>query len=147
MKKVLTFGVFDYFHIGHLRLFKQCKQFGDYLIVAVQNGDFIHAYKPDTKILYSTEERVEILEGLRLVDEVLVYDTVCTETLKKIDFDILALGEDHIGDRFDEIEDWCGMHSKKVVRLKRTKGISSTMIKRDINADLRITDRFRGGME
>lgn len=28
MKKVLTFGVFDYFHIGHLRLFENCKKLG-----------------------------------------------------------------------------------------------------------------------
>ena len=41
MKKILTFGVYDYFHIGHLRLFKQCKQYADYLIVAVQDGAYI----------------------------------------------------------------------------------------------------------
>ena len=29
MSKILTFGVYDYFHLGHLRLFKQCKQYGD----------------------------------------------------------------------------------------------------------------------
>ena len=28
MNKILTFGVFDYFHIGHLRLFEQCKKEG-----------------------------------------------------------------------------------------------------------------------
>ena len=45
--KILTFGVYDYFHIGHLRLFKQCKQHADYLIVAVQDSDFILKYKID----------------------------------------------------------------------------------------------------
>ena len=35
MRKVLTFGVFDYFHLGHLRLFKNCKKYGDYLIVGI----------------------------------------------------------------------------------------------------------------
>ena len=47
MSKILTFGVYDYFHLGHLRLFKQCKNYGDYLIVAVQDGDYIKKYKPD----------------------------------------------------------------------------------------------------
>ena len=63
MNRVLTFGVYDYFHLGHLRLFKQCKEYGDYLIVAVQDGDYIKKYKPGVNILYSTEERVEIIEA------------------------------------------------------------------------------------
>lgn len=132
MKKILTFGVFDYFHIGHLRLFKQCKQHGDYLIVAVQNGEYILKYKPEANILYSTDERVEIISALKIVDEVIVYNSVCTEELEKIDFDILALGEDHHGDRFDEVEKWCKEHGKEVVRLKRTPGICSSDIKNKI---------------
>lgn len=132
MSKILTFGVYDYFHLGHLRLFEQCKQYADYLIVAVQDGDQILKYKHQANILYSTEERVEILNALKIVDEVIVYDSVCVDTLKKIDFDILALGEDHIGGRFDEVEKWCKANGKKVVRLKRTRGISSSDIKKNI---------------
>ena len=133
MTKILTFGVFDYFHIGHLRLFKQCKEHADYLVVAVQDGDYILKFKPDAKVLYSTEERVEILEGLRVVDEVVVYDTVGVSALEKIDFDILALGEDHKGGRFDEVENWCNEHNKNVVRLKRTPGICSSEIKNTLS--------------
>ncbi len=136
MRKILTFGVFDYFHLGHLRLFKQCKEHADYLIVATQNGEYIKKFKPEAKVLYSTEERVEILEGLRVVDKVVVYDTVGVSALEKIEdiegFDILALGEDHIGARFDEITKWCEQHGKTVVRLKRTPGISSSEIKNEL---------------
>ena len=133
MSKILTFGVYDYLHLGHLRLFKQCKQHADYLIVAVQDGDSILKYKPNAQILYSTEERVEMLEALKIVDQVVVYDSVSPETLEKIDFDILALGEDHIGERFDRVVEWCNQHGKSVVRLKRTPGISSSNIKRGIS--------------
>ena len=118
MKKILTFGVFDYFHLGHLRLFKQCKEYADYLIVAVQNGEYILKFKPDANVLYSTEERVEILEALRIVDKVLVYDSV----------DI----EDHRGERFDKVEQWCIANGKEVVRLKRTQGICSSDIKEEL---------------
>ena len=135
MKKILTFGVYDYFHLGHLRLFKQCKEHADYLIVAVQNGDYILKYKPDAKILYSTEERVEILEALKIVDKVIVYNSVDTATLEKIDFDILALGEDHVGKRFEIVEDWCNKNGKSVVRLKRTPGICSSEIKAELSKD------------
>ena len=133
MKKILTFGVYDYFHLGHLRLFKQCKEYADFLIVAVQNGEYILKYKPEAKILYTTEQRVEILSALKIVDEVVVYDTVSPETLKTIDFDILALGEDHIGERFTVVENWCVENGKKIVRLKRTQGISSSQIKKELN--------------
>lgn len=132
MSKILTFGVYDYFHLGHLRLFKQCKEHADYLIVAIQNGDYILKYKPDAKVLYTTEERLEIIKELRLVDEVMVYDSLSIETLEKIDFDILALGEDHKGDRFDIAEEWCKKNNKKVVRLKRTPGICSSEIKKKL---------------
>lgn len=131
MNKILTFGVYDYFHLGHLRLFKQCKEYGDYLIVAVQNGDYILKYKPNAKVLYSTEERVEMIEAIRIVDKVIVYDSVSPETLETIDFDTLALGEDHVGERFDKVVEWCNNHNKKVVRLKRTPGICSSDIKKD----------------
>lgn len=136
MKKILTFGVFDYFHIGHLRLFKQCKKYADHLIVAVQNGEYILKYKPNANVLYSTDERVEILEAINIVDEVYVYDTVSPKTLEKINFDILALGEDHCGGRFDVVEKWCKEHNKEVVRLKRTQGISSTQLKSEITQSL-----------
>ena len=132
MTKILTFGVYDYFHLGHLRLFKQCKEHADYLIVAVQNGEYILKYKPEAKILYTTEERVELLEALKCVDEVRVYDSLCPEYLETVDFDILALGEDHKGGRFDVAEKWCIDHGKKVVRLKRTPGICSSNIKKEL---------------
>ena len=134
MKKILTFGVYDYFHLGHLRLFKQCKKFADYLIVAVQDGQYILKYKPDANVYYSTDERVEMLEALKLVDEVVVYQVVGIDALKRIDFDILALGEDHKGERFDIIIKWCEENNKHVVRLKRTKGVSSTDIKNEVEA-------------
>ena len=92
-KKILTFGVFDYFNLGHLRLLTQCKMHADSLIVAAQDDKYIKKYKPEAVVLYNVEERVEILDSLRIVDKVVVYDSVGTEILGKLDFDILALGE------------------------------------------------------
>lgn len=129
MKKIITFGVFDYFHLGHLKLFENCKKYGDYLIVAVQDGNFILKFKPDSKILYSTEERVHMVESLRVVDKVIVYEELTTSFLATIDFDVLALGEDHTAERFVNAEKWCAEHGKEVVRMKRTPGICSSDIK------------------
>ena len=127
--KILTFGVYDFFHLGHLRLFKQCQQYANFLIVAIQNGDYILKHKPEAKVLYSTAERKEMIGSLKIVDEVMIYDEVSPKTFKKNDFDILALGEDHIGGRFDVVEQWCKENGKKVVGLKRTQSICSSAIK------------------
>ena len=129
MKRILTFGVFDYFHLGHLRLLAQCREYADYLIVAVQNGEFVQKFKPEAKILYSTEERVELLSAIKLVNEVVVYDEVSVSTIEKFYFDILALGQDQQAERFSNIEKWCNQNGKGVVHLKRTEGISSSVIK------------------
>lgn len=132
MNKILTFGVYDYFHIGHLKLFEQCKKYGDYLIVAVQNEEYIKKFKPDANILYSTEDRVHMISALKIVDKVITYNTVCIDELQNIDFDTLALGEDHVGARWDVIIDWCNAHGKNIVRLKRTPNICSSDIKKNI---------------
>ena len=47
--------------------------------MAVQDGDYIKKYKPDAKVLYTTAERVEMLESLRIVDKVVVYESVDPE--------------------------------------------------------------------
>lgn len=132
MRKILTFGVWDFFHYGHLKLFEQCKQYADYLIVAVQNEEYVEKFKPNACLLYNTEQRMEILKSIRIVDEVIPYNIACIEEWAGLDFDILALGEDHTGERFDRIIEWCNQNGKEVVRLKRTQGISSSLIKEKI---------------
>jgi glycerol-3-phosphate cytidylyltransferase len=70
-----------------------------------------------------------MVDALDCVDEVIVYTEINPATLEKIEFDILALGEDQCGDRFDLVAQWCYENGKDVVRLKRTQGISSSAIK------------------
>lgn len=135
MRRVLTFGVFDYFHLGHLRLFQQCREHGDYLIVGVQRDEYVARFKDGGECFYNTEERMEMIRALRIVDEVFAYDVLEPEVMRVIDFDVLALGEDHVGDRFDAIERWCYEHGRSVVRLRRTPGISSSAIKASLGKE------------
>ena len=131
MKKVLTFGVFDYFHLGHLKLFENAKKLGDYLIVAVQDGGFILKYKPAAKIFYTTDQRLELINSLKIVDEVVTYENV-DETIKKIDFDVFAIGGDQVHEGFQRAIKWCEENGKEVVRLPRTPGICSSSIKSEL---------------
>ena len=68
-RRVITYGTFDLFHIGHLNLLKRAKQFGDYLIVAVST-DFFND-KKGKKCAYPFEHRIEIVKSIYFVDEVI----------------------------------------------------------------------------
>ena len=128
MKKVITFGVYDLLHIGHVLLFKKAKELGDYLIVAVQDDDVIRKYKPDAEMVYSINERLLMVGAIKYVDEVVVYKNV-DKDIQKIDFDVFAKGPDQSHEGFQRAVDWCKDNEREVVVIPRTEGISSTMIR------------------
>lgn len=128
MKKVLTVGVYDMLHIGHILLFKRAKELGDYLIVAVQADEMILKYKPEAKMVYTTEERMFMVSALKYVDEVIVYSDV-DKDIQNVDFDVFAKGPDQIHAGFQRAVDWCEKNGKEVVVIPRTEGISSTMLR------------------
>ncbi len=133
MKKILTVGVFDYFHYGHLKLFQQAKNIvpNGYLIVAVQESEFIKKYKPNADIFYSTEIRKELVGSLKCVDKVISYTDVY-EIIQKIDFDIFAIGADQNHQGFIDAVKYCTQTGKTVVQLHRTPNISSSLIKNNL---------------
>lgn len=128
MKKVLTVGVYDMLHIGHILLFKRAKELGDYLIVAVQADEVILKYKPEAKMVYTTEERMFMVSALKYVDEVIVYSDV-DKDIQNVVFDVFAKGPDQIHAGFQRAVDWCEKNGKEVVVIPRTEGISSTMLR------------------
>lgn len=128
MKKVLTVGVFDLLHIGHIELFRKAKAQGDYLIVAVQDSADVLKYKPQSDLVYSTEERCYMVKAIRYVDEVVVYGGV-DDIVKSVDFDVFAKGPDQGHSGFKAAEDYCLVNGKEVVVLPRTEGISTSELK------------------
>lgn len=134
MKKVITVGVYDYFHLGHLRLFENAKKLGGYLIVAVQDSDYILKYKPTAKIFYTTEQRIELINSLKVVDEVITYEDV-DKTIMNTEFDVFAVGEDQVHEGFQRAIKWCKDNGKEVVRLPRTPGICSSNIKKELSEE------------
>lgn len=133
-KKVLTVGVFDFFHLGHLRLFKKAKKYGDYLIVAVQEN--VLKYKPGIKLIYDLSQRVEIISSIKYVDEVIVYNDV-DEVIKTIDISVFVKGPDQNHDGFKRAVEYCKKNKIKVITLPRTKNISSTGLRKDVSLDLK----------
>ena len=126
MKKVITYGTFDLFHIGHLNIIKRAKALGDYLVVAVSSDDF-NAIK-GKKAYQSEEDRMAILDAIKYVDEVILEEHWGQKVsdIKDHDIDVFVMGHDWEG-KFDELKDYC-----EVVYLPRTEGVSTTKIKSDL---------------
>ena len=130
-KKVLTVGVYDLLHKGHVELYRRAKGLGDYLIVAAQDSDYILKYKPNAKVLNSTDDRKYMIKSIRYVDEVITYTDV-DEIVKKVDFDVFVTGTDQCHAGFQRAISWCEEHGKEHVVLARTDGVSTSALKAKI---------------
>ncbi len=126
MKKVLTYGTFDLFHYGHLRILKRAKALGDYLVVAVSTDEFNQI--KNKKSTYPYKERAAIVQAIKYVDQVIPENNweQKVQDIQENDIDILVMGDDWKG-KFDNLKDYC-----EVIYLERTPNISSTEIKEDI---------------
>ena len=120
MKIVLTVGVYDLIHVGHVELFRKAKALGNRLVVAVQNSEVVLKYKPEAKLICSTEERMYMVKAIRYVDEVITYDDVY-QLVKQVPFDIFVCGPDQKHEGF--------LGAKEIKELPRTEGISSSSLK------------------
>jgi len=123
MTTVITYGTFDLFHLGHLRLLERLKALGDRLIVAVSTDEF-NATKGKRSFL-PYDHRAQIVSAIRCVD--LVIPELSWEQklgdINKHGVDVFGIGDDWNG-KFDFLKDHC-----QVVYLPRTHGISSTSLK------------------
>lgn len=93
MKTVFTNGVFDILHPGHLMLLEKAKKLGDYLIVAIDSDRHTREIKRGRPI-NNQEFRKKILEAIRWVDKVVIFDDLET-MIAKIVPDILVKGGDY----------------------------------------------------
>jgi glycerol-3-phosphate cytidylyltransferase len=122
----LTYGTYDLFHIGHVRLFERIKQRYDRLVVAVSTDEF-NAVKGKRSVV-PFADRVAMIQACRHVDEVIA-ETDWGQKARDIaayGADALVMGSDWTG-HFNEFRTLCD-----VVYLPRTEHVSSTELKTDI---------------
>ncbi len=131
-KTVITYGTFDMFHIGHLRLLQRLADLGDKLIVAVSTDEFNEL--KDKTVLIPYEQRAEIVQNIKCVDVVIPENNweQKIDDIDKYDVDIFAIGDDWKG-KFDSLKEHCD-----IVYLERTKDISTTQLKKSLTNFLSI---------
>ena len=123
MTTVITFGTFDVFHVGHLRVIQRAAALGDRLVVGV-SADALNLRKKDRLPVFSEDERMEIVAALKPVDEVFLEESLeqKREYVLRYGAEVLVMGDDWKG-RFDELDDVC-----RVEYLERTPAISTTAL-------------------
>jgi glycerol-3-phosphate cytidylyltransferase len=122
-RTVITFGTFDVFHVGHIRVLQRAAALGDRLVVGV-SADALNIAKKGRAPVYSQDERMEIVASLRVVDEVFVEESLelKRDYILEHHADVLVMGDDWAG-KFDWVSDVC-----EVVYLPRTPSVSTTGI-------------------
>jgi len=121
--RVITFGTFDVFHVGHVNILTRAHDLGDHLTVGIST-DELNFSKKGRYPVYRQEHRRQIVQSLDCVSETFYEHSLelKREYLVEHHADILVMGDDWEG-RFDEFKDICD-----VVYLPRTADISTTDI-------------------
>lgn len=123
MTTVITFGTFDMFHIGHLNILQRARELGDRLVVGV-SSDALNLQKKGRSPIYSQRSRMNIIAGLKCVDDVFIEESLELkgDYIRRFNADMLVMGDDWTG-RFDSFSFLC-----EVVYFPRTPSISTTSI-------------------
>lgn len=122
-KRVITFGTFDIFHIGHLNILERSASLGDTLIVGI-SSDELNFSKKNRLPVYDQQSRLKIIQSISFVDEVFIEHSLekKREYIEFFKADVLAMGDDWKG-KFDEFNNICD-----VIYFPRTPSISTTEI-------------------
>lgn len=121
--RVITFGTFDVFHVGHVNILERARALGDELIVGV-SSDALNMNKKGRYPVYNQTDRLHIINALKCVDSVFVEESLelKRQYLLAHKADCLVMGDDWQG-KFDDLSDIC-----EVKYLPRTPSISTTEI-------------------
>lgn len=146
---VAVSGGFDPLHIGHIRLLKVAKKFGDKLIVILNNDNWLR--KKKGFVFMPQKERKELIEALTSVDKVILTShpknptdmSVCKD-LKKIKPDIFANGGDRVKENIPEVAVCNEINCKMIFNIGHGGKVqsSSWLLKKHVNELMSARDRY-----
>lgn len=133
-KVVITNGVFDLLHPGHVRYLRAARAQGGVLLVALNSDRSVSAIKGPTRPLTPEAERAEVLDALACVDAVVIFDEdTPAEIIAAVQPDVLVKGADWAPDRIVGRE-LVEARGGKVVLMPVEQGWSTTSIVEKVQA-------------
>ena len=100
---VFTNGCFDILHAGHVRYLTEAKKLGDVLVVGLNSDESVRKLKGEGRPVNPAADRAEVLEGLRAIDQVVVFDEdTAEEMVRQLQPDVYVKGGDYSLDRLPE---------------------------------------------
>ena len=128
LRLVLTNGVFDLMHVGHVRYLTEARALGDCLLVAINSDRSVRQLKGESRPIFNERERAEILAALGMVDYVTIFDDLSPRTLiATLLPDVLVKGGDYGLDEIHGREEVEGAGGR-VISLPFVDGASTTSI-------------------
>lgn len=120
---VFTNGCFDILHVGHIQYLEQSKNLGHRLVVGLNSDASVRRLKGPSRPINSQADRKRMLEALRCVDEVVIFDEdTPLNLIKDLKPDVITKGGDY------SPENVVGFGLAKVVVLSYVDGKSTTRI-------------------
>lgn len=102
---VFANGCFDLLHGGHVAYLEASRAAGDRLLVGVNSDSSERTIKGPTRPIVREDERLEILDAIRFVDALVVFDEpTCERLLRRLRPDVHAKGTDYTAETVPERE-------------------------------------------
>jgi rfaE bifunctional protein nucleotidyltransferase chain/domain len=100
---IFTNGCFDLFHVGHAEFLRNCRALGSQLIVGLNSDDSVRRLKGPLRPICTQDERRGVLQELKSVDEVIIFDedTPC-ELINRIRPDVIVKGPGYFASNMPE---------------------------------------------
>ena len=133
LKIVTTNGCFDILHVGHIRYLQKTKTFADYSIVLLNSDISVKKIKGENRPINSELDRAEVLDSLKFVDYVVLFDEESPKfLLDEIKPDVYTKGADYTLETLPE-RDVVLENNIRVEFIEFVKGKSTTNLINMIN--------------
>lgn len=127
-KIALTNGTFDILHAGHVRYLNEARKLADCLVLGLNSDASVKQYKSDKRPIVPQTERAEVIDSLKAVDYVVIFEeTTADNLISKVKPDIYVKGGDYTEETLPETAS-VKKYGGKIAFIKVVEGCSTTNI-------------------